>query len=46
MIERVLTRSVFTATDKAGVEVVIDDAYVEKNIGDLARNADLSKFIL
>jgi ATP-dependent HslUV protease ATP-binding subunit HslU len=36
----------FTATDRSGETVVIDAAYVEANIGDLARNADLSRFIL
>ncbi|RMF10798.1 MAG: ATP-dependent protease ATPase subunit HslU [Alphaproteobacteria bacterium] len=46
VMERVLDDISFTATDKAGAEVVIDAAYVEKNIGDLAKNADLSKFIL
>jgi len=34
------------AADKAGEKIVIDAAYVEEHIGDLAKNADLSKFIL
>ena len=29
-----------------GERIEIDDAFVEKNVGDLARNADLSRFIL
>jgi ATP-dependent HslUV protease ATP-binding subunit HslU len=36
----------FDAADRAGEKIVIDAAYVEKHIGDLAKNADLSKFIL
>ena len=34
------------AADKAGENIVIDAAYVREHIGDLAKNADLSKFIL
>ncbi len=46
VIERVLEEISFDAADRAGTTVVIDAAYVEARIGDLARNADLSKFIL
>ena len=46
VMERVLDEISFTATDRAGETLVIDAAYVEKNIGDLARNTDLSRFIL
>ena len=46
VMERVLDEISFTATDRAGESLVIDGAYVEKNIGDLAKNADLSRFIL
>ena len=46
VLERVLDEVSFEATDWSGDKVVIDAAYVEKHIGDLARNADLSKFIL
>jgi ATP-dependent HslUV protease ATP-binding subunit HslU len=46
VMERVLDDISFTATDRSGETVVIDAAYVEANIGDLARNADLSRFIL
>jgi ATP-dependent HslUV protease ATP-binding subunit HslU len=46
VMERVLDEVSFTATDKAGETVVIDAAFVEHHIGDLARNTDLSKFIL
>ena len=46
VMERVLDEVSFEATDWTGGKVVIDAAYVEEHIGDLARNADLSKFIL
>ncbi|MGO9675319.1 MAG: ATP-dependent protease ATPase subunit HslU [Methylocella sp.] len=46
VMERVLDDVSFTATDRFGETIVIDAAFVEKNIGDLARNADLSRFIL
>ena len=46
VMERLLEEISFTATDRGGATVVIDRDFVEENVGDLARNADLSKFIL
>jgi ATP-dependent HslUV protease ATP-binding subunit HslU len=46
VIERVLDEISFDATDKGGETISIDAAYVQARIGDLAKNADLSKFIL
>ncbi len=46
VMERVLDEISFDATDKGGETLSIDAAYVEARIGDLAKNADLSKFIL
>ena len=46
VMERILDDISFTAPDRAGETIAIDAAFVEKNIGDLARNADLSRFIL
>ena len=46
VMERILDEISFDAADKAGEKVVIDAAYVREHIGDLAKNADLSKFIL
>jgi ATP-dependent HslUV protease ATP-binding subunit HslU len=46
VMERVLDEISFEATDKGGETVQIDAAYVRARIGDLAKNADLSKFIL
>ncbi len=46
VMERVLDDVSFRATDLAGETVTIDGKYVEQHIGDLARNVDLSRFIL
>ncbi len=46
VIERILDDISFTAPDRSGESVTIDAAYVEARIGDLAKNADLSRFIL
>jgi len=46
VMERVLDDVSFGAPDRAGETVKIDAAYVHKHVGDLAKNADLSRFIL
>jgi ATP-dependent HslUV protease ATP-binding subunit HslU len=46
VMERILDEISFTAPDKGGETVTVDAAYVEAHIGNLARNADLSRFIL
>ncbi|MEZ5926273.1 MAG: ATP-dependent protease ATPase subunit HslU [Hyphomicrobiaceae bacterium] len=46
VLERVLDKISFDATDLPGQRVTIDAAYVKTHIGDLAKNADLSRFIL
>ncbi|MDO8907729.1 MAG: ATP-dependent protease ATPase subunit HslU [Pseudohongiella sp.] len=49
VMERLLEEVSFSASDIAvgdNKELVIDAAYVEKQLGDLARNEDLSRFIL
>ena len=46
VMERVLDEISFTASDRSGQEVTINRDYVKKNVGDLAKNADLSRFIL
>ncbi len=46
VMERILDDISFSAPDRNGETVTIDAAYVEKHIGDLARNSDLSRFIL
>jgi ATP-dependent HslUV protease ATP-binding subunit HslU len=46
VIERVLDEISFVATDKSGETETIDGDYVRREVGDLAKNADLSRFIL
>jgi ATP-dependent HslUV protease ATP-binding subunit HslU len=46
VMERLLEEISFAATDKSGETLTIDAAYVQKQVGDLAKNTDLSKFIL
>jgi ATP-dependent HslUV protease ATP-binding subunit HslU len=46
VMERVLDEISFSAPDRNGDTVKIDAAYVHKHIGDLAKNTDLSRFIL
>ncbi len=46
VMERVLDEISFTATDRDGEEIIIDAAFVDNHIGDLAKNVDLSRFIL
>ena len=46
VMERVLDDISFTASDRDGEKIVINGEFVEKHIGDLARNRDLSRFIL
>ncbi len=46
VVERVLDEISFDASDRGGNTVAVDGAYVRARVGDLARNADLSKFIL
>ncbi|MBB5051983.1 ATP-dependent HslUV protease ATP-binding subunit HslU [Afipia massiliensis] len=46
VMERVLDETSFHAPDMGGQTITIDAAYVQKHIGDLAKNTDLSRFIL
>jgi ATP-dependent HslUV protease ATP-binding subunit HslU len=46
VMERILDDISFDASDKQGEKIVVDGAFVRGHIGDLAKNADLSKFIL
>ena len=46
VLERILDEISFAANDCSGVTLTIDAAYVKSHIGDLATNADLSRFIL
>ena len=46
VMERLLDEISFSATDRAGETVRVDAAYVRENVADLAKDADLSKYIL
>jgi len=46
IIEKVLDEISFTATDRGGERIIIDKNYVNKNLGELVKDIDLSKFIL
>jgi len=46
VLERLLEDISFTATDRPGATVTIDAAYVQERVAPLAKNTDLSKFIL
>ena len=46
VIERVLDDISFTATDRAGDTLTIDGEYVRSGVAEIAKNADLSRFIL
>jgi ATP-dependent HslUV protease ATP-binding subunit HslU len=46
ILERLLEEISFSAADTPGAKLTIDANYVRTKVGDLARNADLSKFIL
>jgi ATP-dependent HslUV protease ATP-binding subunit HslU len=46
VMERVLDEISFAAPDRSGDTVEVDASYVHKHVGDLAKNADLSRFIL
>jgi len=46
VLERLLEEISFTASDNPGTSRLIDAAYVREQVGALAKNSDLSKFIL
>lgn len=46
VMEKLVEDISFTASDRAGETVRIDGEFVRKTVGELAGNADLSKFIL
>ncbi|MCU0815425.1 MAG: ATP-dependent protease ATPase subunit HslU [Cypionkella sp.] len=46
ILERVFEELSFSAPDRAGEAVKVDAAFVEANVGQLARSADLSRYVL
>jgi len=46
VMEKLLESLSFDASERAGDAVTVDAAYVERELGEIARDTDLSKFIL
>ncbi|RPG98639.1 MAG: ATP-dependent protease ATPase subunit HslU [Candidatus Pelagibacter sp. TMED106] len=46
IIERILDDISFTATDRSGEKIIINEKYVKDNLDNLIKDTDLSKFIL
>jgi ATP-dependent HslUV protease ATP-binding subunit HslU len=46
VLEKVVEEFSFTAADLAGETVTVDGDYVRQRVGELAKNADLSRYIL
>ena len=46
VMERVFEELSFTAPDRSGEKIVVDGDFVEKNLGELSRSTDLSRYVL
>ena len=46
VMERVFEEISFTAPDRAGEKITVDAAFVEANLGELLKSADLSRYVL
>ncbi len=46
ILEKVFEELSFTAPDRGGSEVTVDAAFVEAQVGELSRSADLSRYVL
>lgn len=46
IMERVFEELSFTAPDRSGEAVIVDAGFVEVNVGQLARSADISRYVL
>ena len=46
IIEKILDDISFTATDRSGEKIIINKDYINKNLDNLVKDTDLSKFIL
>ncbi len=46
VMERVFEELSFTAPDRAGQSVTVDAAFVDQNLGELMRSADISRYVL
>ncbi len=46
VMERVFEELSFTAPDQSGLEVTVDASFVDKNLGELTKSTDLSRYVL
>ena len=46
VMERLLESISYEASDKTGASLVVDAAYVDRNLGELAKDQDLARYIL
>ena len=46
VMEKLLEEISFSASDRSGETIVIDEGVVHERVSELAKSADLSKFIL
>ncbi|PHP28301.1 ATP-dependent protease ATPase subunit HslU [Limimaricola cinnabarinus] len=46
VLERVFEELSFTAPDRAGETITVDEAFVEAHLGELSRSTDLSRYVL
>jgi ATP-dependent HslUV protease ATP-binding subunit HslU len=46
VMERVFEELSFAAPDQAGTAVTVDDAFVQKHLGELTKSTDLSRYVL
>ncbi|MCP1167598.1 ATP-dependent protease ATPase subunit HslU [Limimaricola litoreus] len=46
VLERVFEELSFTAPDRAGETITVDEAFVEEHLGELSRSTDLSRYVL
>ena len=46
VMERVFEELSFTAPDRSGEEITVDAAFVDKNLGELTRSTDVSRYVL
>lgn len=46
VMERLLEEASFEASDKSGESLIIDDVFVDKSLGELVQDEDLSRYIL
>ena len=46
VMERVFEELSFSAPDRSGEQVTVNAAFVEEHLGDLAKSADMSRYVL